>query len=363
MSPRPTASRGSATSALVARVNTVIPHLDGHLLLLPGLRVLLALYAPLLLGMAIARPHNLVPVAVGALMGALVDPGCSTQRRALTITATALLGSIAFAVGDLAGQVPALAVAFVTLVAFASGFAPEFGAAGIRGSLYVVTSALLGVASTGVNPGFITAPGLLLGGAWALLLAVGPFRQQGAPVCGPVLRARRLTDNLREHLMLRTAIGRHAARTAVVVGFAMSLSFALQRPAISWIAGAAIAVLHPRASAHGVRGVRLVTGTLVGGIAAVLLADALGPTSVLLLALAPALFLSVSLRAVDYVAYTIASTAFMLALSAFTMRMGWGLFDARIVDTALGVTLALTVARFTMPLGERDRLAAEILAR
>ena len=143
----------------------------------------------------------------------------------------------------------------------------------------------------------------------------------------------------------------------------MSLSYTLQRPAISWIAGAAIAVLHPRASAHGVRGIRLVAGTLVGGLAAVVLADALGHSASLLLALAPALFFSVSVRSVDYVAYTIASTAFMLALSAFTFGLGWGLFDARIVDTAIGVSLALTVARFTMPPRERERLADEILAR
>jgi len=324
-----------------------------------GIRVVLALYAPLLLGLALDT-HAFIPVAVGALVGALVDPGCSSARRAWTIGTTSALAAFAFAIGDLAGHSPLAAIPFIIGVAFACGLAPEFGAAGIRGSLYIASAALMGIASTGVDPGYITAPGLLAGGVWALVLAVGPFRQSGVPHRGLRRRTRSLAANLRSHLRLESAIGRHSARIAVAMGLALSLSFALDRPAVSWIAGAALAVLHPRARAHGTRAARLFVGTLVGGVAAVALADLLGPSVALLVALVPALFLSVSMRSVDYVTYTIASTVFMLALSAFTWNMGWGLFDARLIDTVIGVLIALIIGGLSMPPRERERLAAEI---
>lgn len=325
--------------------------------------MLLALYAPLLLGVAVNRPLLLVPVGVGALVGALVDPGCSTSRRAWTIGVTTVLAAGAFAVGDLVGQTPLTAIPFVVAVVFACGLAPEFGAAGIRGSLYVGTCALLGIASSGVDPGFITAPGLLAGGAWALALAIGPFRQSGIAHSGVTSRTRSFVSNLRVHLRLDSAIARHSARMAVTVGMALALSFALQRPMVTWIAGSALAVLHPRVTAHGTRGMRLLVGTLVGGLGAVALAQILGPGALLLAALAPAIFLAASVRSVDYVAYTVTSTAFFLALSAFTTHIGWRLLDARLADAAIGVVLALLVSRLSMPPRERDRLIEEIEAR
>lgn len=346
--------------ALAHRASVALPRPTGRPYWIAGIRVLLALYAPLLLGLAVGRPQTLVPVAVGALVGALVDPGCSSARRAWTIATSATLAAAAFALGDLVGHTPLAAIPFVIAVTFACGLAPEFGAAGIRGSLYVASCALAGIAASGVDPGFITAPGLLAGGLWALVLAVGPFRQNGEPRRDLMRRANSLVSNLRRHLRLETAIGRHSARMAVAMGLALSFSFAFERPAVSWIAGAALAVLHPRVSAHGTRGMRLLVGTLVGGLAAIALAAMFGPGTALLVALAPALFLAVSLRSVDYVAYTVASTAFMLALSAFTWHIGWGLFDARLIDTAIGILIALAISRLSMPQREGERLADEI---
>lgn len=327
-----------------------------------GVRVLLALYAPLLLGVAVNRPLLLIPVGIGALVGALVDPGCATSRRAWTIGVTTVLAAAAFALGDLVGQMPLTAIPFVVAVIFACGLAPEFGAAGIRGSLYVGTCALLGIASSGVDPGFITAPGLIAGGLWALLLAVGPFRQSGVAHVGASSRTQSLVANLRMHLRLESAIARHSARMAVTVGLALAVSFALQRPMVTWIAGSALAVLHPRVTAHTTRSIRLLVGTLVGGLGAIALAEALGPGALLLIALAPAIFMAVSVRSVDYVAYTVTSTAFFLALSVFTTDMGWSLLDARLADAALGVVLALLVSRISMPPRERERLVREMEA-
>ncbi len=176
--PKPAHTIQAARTAVRAASATLVRP-TGRPFWMAGVRVLLALYAPLLLGVAVNQPLLFVPVGVGALVGALVDPGCATSRRAWTIGVTTLLAAVAFALGDLVGQTPLTAIPFVTVVVFACGLAPEFGTAGIRGSLYVGTCALLGIASSGVDPGFITAPGLLAGGLWALLLAVGPFRQSG----------------------------------------------------------------------------------------------------------------------------------------------------------------------------------------
>jgi uncharacterized membrane protein YccC len=349
--------------AAVHTATTTLVRPTGRPFWVAGVRVLLALYAPLLLGIAVNRPAMFVPVGIGALVGSLVDPGCASTRRAWTIGVTSVLAAVAFALGDLLGHTPLTAIPFAVLVVFVCGLAPEFGAAGIRGSLYVGTCTLLGIASSGVDPGFITAPGLLAGGAWALLLAVGPFRQAGSPRRSFIRRARSLTSNLKVHLRLDSAIARHAARLAVAVGIALALSFLLQRPMVTWIAGSALAVLHPRVTAHATRSIRLLVGTLVGGLGAVALAEALGPGTLLLVALAPAIFLAVSVRSVDYVAYTVTSTAFFLALSAFTTHMSWSLLDARLIDTAIGVVLALLISLLSLPQRERERLAEEIEAR
>jgi len=360
--PRP-AHTIQVARTVVRTAGTTLVRPTGRPFWIAGVRVLLALYAPLLLGVAVNKPLHFVPIGVGALVGALVDPGCSNSRRAWTIGVTTLLASLAFTLGDLVGQSPLTAIPFVVAVTFACGLAPEFGTAGIRGSLYVGTCALLGIASSGVDPGFITAPGLLAGGLWALLLAVGPFRQMGVVQRGVTHRTHSLLGNLRTHLRLDTAIARHSARMAVTVGLALALSFALQRPMVTWIAGSALAVLHPRVTAHATRSIRLLVGTLLGGLGAIALAQALGPGALLLIALAPAIFLAVSVRSVDYVAYTVTSTAFFLALSAFTTHMGWSLLDARLADAAIGVVLALLVSRLSMPPRERERLMAEIEAR
>lgn len=359
--PKPAHTIHVARTAVRAASSTLVRP-TGRPFWIAGVRVLLALYAPLLLGVAVNRPLLFVPVGVGALVGALVDPGCATSRRAWTIGVTTVLAAVAFALGDLVGQTPLTAIPFVVIVVFVCGLAPEFGTAGIRGSLYVGTCALLGIASSGVDPGFITAPGLIAGGLWALVLAVGPFRQSGAVQCGVARRTNFFVANLRTHLRLDSAIARHSARMAVTVGFALALSFALQRPMVTWIAGSALAVLHPRVTAHATRSVRLLVGTLVGGLAAIALAETLGPGALLLVALAPAIFLAVSVRSVDYVAYTVTSTAFFLALSAFSTDLGWSLFDARLADAAIGVVLALLVSKLSMPPRERERLLDEMEA-
>lgn len=358
---RPTHAIHVARTA-VTTAGTSLVRPTGRPFWIAGIRVLLALYAPLLVGLAVNRPLIFVPVGIGALVGALVDPGCSSWRRGWTIGVTTVLASAAFAVGDVVGHTPLTAIPYIVAITFACGLAPEFGAAGIRGSLYVGTCALLGVASSGVDPGFVTAPGLLAGGLWALLLAIGPFRQDGTVQRGVTRRAHSFLRNLYAHLRLESAIARHSARMAVTVGLALALSFALQRPMVTWIAGSALAVLHPRVTAHATRSVRLLIGTFLGGLGAIALVEVLGPGALLLVALAPAIFLAVSVRSVDYVAYTVTSTAFFLALSAFSTHMGWSLFDARLTDAAIGVVLALLVSRVSMPPRERERLMREIEA-
>lgn len=360
--PRPNHTIHVARTA-VRTASTTLVRPTGRPFWIAGIRVLLALYAPLLLGLAVNRPLLFVPVGIGALVGSLVDPGCATSRRAWTIGVTTVLAAAAFALGDLVGQTPLTAIPFVVAVVFVCGLAPEFGTAGIRGSLYVGTCALLGIAFSGVDPGFITAPGLLVGGLWALALAVGPFRQSGVAQCGVSSRTHALLGNMTRHLRLDSAIARHSARMAVTVGLALAFSFALQRPMVTWIAGSALAVLHPRVTAHATRSVRLLVGTLVGGLGAIALAQTLGPGALLLVALAPAIFLAVSMRSVDYVTYTVTSTAFFLALSAFTADLGWSLLDARLADAAIGVVLALLVSKLSMPRRERERLMEEMEAR
>lgn len=338
-----------------------LPDPQGRMLWVPGVRVVLALYAPLLLGVAIGNVGLMIPVAVGALVGALVDPGGPSARRATALLGTAIFGAAAFSAGTLAGKSPLAAILFVVSLLFATGLSPAFGAAGTRAGLYVATLGLLGIASTGPNPGWITSPGVLIGGAWSLALALGPFRQGGDMRVPLDERVCDFGSSLREHLVLGTALGRHAARVAVAGGLGLAVSLALGLDHTTWVAAAAVAVLHPHVTSCAKRGARLLGGTLLAAFAIALLLHAITPGPVLLAVAAPLLLLAVSVRNVDYLYYTVALTAFMLVLSSFGDPSGLSLAGARVLDTVLGVGIAVIVWLVSMPHSERERLREELL--
>lgn len=343
------ASSISAVRTTVARVS-----------LLPGLRVLMALYAPLLMGYAVGHVYHAIPFAVGALVTSLVDPGGSNQRRGSAMMTIAFGGAAAFALGDFLGAYPASGIVYAFAVIFGCGLFTEFGAAGIRTGSWITALALLGLASSGVDPGLVTPTGLILGGLWAMALGLGPFRQDAPMRKALARRAIHLRRSALDHLMLRTAVGRHAARMAVSAGTALALAYALDRPHVAWMAAAAIAVLDPRIPRLTQRGARLVAGTAVGAALAAAAVHFAPTGAVLLAVLALVLFAAVSVRSLEYGAYVTAFTAFSLAVGAFSGTLDLTLVGGKIADAVIGALLALAIAHLSFPETEKSRLASEL---
>ncbi len=341
---------------------------------LPGLRVLLAFYAPMLLGLAIGRPGLLVPVGIGAGMLALVDPMGSTVRRSITIGATTLASAAVFAVGAGVGQIAPLTIAFVFVVVYIAGLSVELGGAGLRAGLWIVTAAIFGISNTGITPGYFSATGMLLGGLWALFLAAVPFRNEERPLsrilsreairamAAPRLQG--LIASLPDHLKLRTALGRQALRMSSAAALALSVSYLLERPTIGWIAGATIAVLNPQVRLFRARSTSLFIGTALGAGVAFVLAMLTSNITLMLALVAPVIFLAANLRTVDYGAWITLYSTFNLVMLFVTTGNGSdvSMISNKLLDTVIGAAIALLVAWTTFPYSERERLDEEFTA-
>lgn len=350
------------------------PHYEKPPTWLPGLRVLLAFYAPILLGLAIGRPGLLVPVGIGAGMLALVDPMGSTVRRTVTIGATTLASAGVFAVGATVGQIAPLTIFFMFVVVYIAGLSVELGGAGLRSGLWIVTAAIFGISNTGITPGYFSATGILFGGLWALFLAAVPFRNEELPLSEIISREsvrsmtlprlRGLFDSLPDHLMLRTALGRHALRMSSSAALALSVSYMLGRPTIGWIAGATIAVLNPQVRLFRARSTSLFIGTALGAGVAFLLAMMTSSVTVMLVLVAPVLFLAANLRTVDYGAWITLYSTFNLVMLFVTTGNGSDalIISNKLLDTLIGLAIALLVAWATFPYSERERLDEEFTA-
>lgn len=339
---------------------------------IPGLRVLLAFYTPLLFGYAIDRLSAFIPVAIGAGILALVDPLGSTPRRAMTITLTTLAGALAFSIGAAVGESALLAIAFIFVAVWASGIATGFGFSGLRAGLWTISVAIFGISNAGLSQGLFSTVGILAGGAWALFLALGPFRNEIGPLVNILNRPalmrmaepplRDLMSRARDHLNLKTALGRHAVRMAATAALGLTISFMLGRPIVGWIAGAATLVTNPSVRSLRQRGLAVLIGALLGSAIAWSIETFAASTSIALLVAAPLLFFGANLRAVDFSTWTTLYTAFNL--TAFFVAGGWSgnlaIYSGKILDTLIGVGLAVLVGWATFPYDERDRLDAEL---
>lgn len=341
---------------------------------MPGLRVLLAFYIPMLLGQAIGRPGLLVPVGIGAGMLALVDPMGSTVRRVVTIGATTLASAAVFAVGASVGQIAPLTIVLMFAVVYLAGLSVELGGAGLRSGLWIVTAAIFGISNTGITPGYFSSAGMLLGGLWALYLAAVPFRNEERPLRRIIShqsvremtlpRLRGLLASLPDHLMLRTALGRHALRMASAAALALSISYLLGRPTVGWIAGATIAVLHPQVRLFRARSTSLFIATALGAGVAFVLAMLTSDAAIMLVLVAPVIFLAANLRTVDYGAWIALYSTFNLVMLFITTGNGADamLISDKLLDTLIGAAIALIVAWATFPYSERRRLDEEFTA-
>lgn len=148
---------------------------------------------------------------------------------------------------------------------------------------------------------------------------------------------------------------RHALRVAIVATTAASLSAALHLQRSYWVTLTVIIVLQPHAVATVKRALQRVGGTVVGGMAAALIARAAHSP----LVLAPILFglawLAVAVRRMNYAAFAALLTP-VFVLLAETTAGEWHLTAVRILNTMLGGALALGGALMLWPARELERV-------
>lgn len=152
----------------------------------------------------------------------------------------------------------------------------------------------------------------------ALRLAVpiaggaGGKRRRGRLQLGsqsPLAQLRADLRKLADNITLDSAAGRHAVRLAVVVTGVELLAQRISLPRGYWAVVAAAGVLRPSFGATFTRGAERVVGTLVGAVAATLIAVALDPSGWGIVAI---------LAVLSYFTYTVFSASFTLGTVGMT---------------------------------------------
>ena len=179
----------------------------------------------------------------------------------------------------------------------------------------------------------------------------GPF----IPVRGPVL-------TLRANLNLRSESFRHAIRLAVAVAVASVLFTQLPLERGYWVALTTLVVLRPDYRGTMSRGIERILGTLVGSVAATVIAAQLRPGPWTLVVLVGVFaFLSVATLRASYPIFAAFLTCYVVFLISLTGLPSSAAGLDRLVDTAVGGLLAMLAYRL-WPTWESTRTGSTLAA-
>jgi len=170
-----------------------------------------------------------------------------------------------------------------------------------------------------------------------------------------------LAEPLREHLALDSVVLRHALRLGVAAGAAVALTTALGLPRGYWVTVTVIVLLQPYAPATVTKGLQRIGGTVLGGIAAALIATALrDPRAIMVVAFVLA-GLSAAVLQINYGLYSLLLTPTFVLLAEVSAG-DWHLATVRVMNTLLGGALAFTASWMLWPSRERERFPAHAAA-
>ncbi|HEV7498684.1 MAG TPA: FUSC family protein, partial [Vicinamibacteria bacterium] len=166
---------------------------------------------------------------------------------------------------------------------------------------------------------------------------------------------------LRAILTPDSLVLRYALRVGLATTIAVALAAALGLRRDYWVTITVVIILQPYTGATSQKALQRLLGTVVGGILAALLGAWFHqPAAILALAFG---FVTccVALLPVNYAVFSVFVTpAFVLLAEA--SAGDWHLAEVRIVNTAIGGTLALLAARLFWPTPESSRLPAYMAA-
>jgi hypothetical protein len=195
---------------------------------------------------------------------------------------------------------------------------------------------------------------VLAGGALQIVCVVVGSKLTGAPSPHPAYHSlRRVRRSLQLARRGKLPTARHAARAACSVALATGLVQWLAFPNGYWAPMTALLVLKPQLRATRIRGLERLVGTMVGGVLASLTnLISLPDHAVVALALVAA-WLAYGLQRSDYIVFTVAITATIVFTLALVHEPETFTAWYRLLATALGGGLALSIAHLTNPHGPR----------
>jgi len=192
----------------------------------------------------------------------------------------------------------------------------------------------------------------------ALGAAAALHAGRSAPASSPFSLGTASRPSIRDALSLRSIELRHAIRVGGTAAAAALVGILLHRPRGYWIVVTAVLVLQPHSGTTLRRGLQRVAGTVVGAMAAALLAPLVhGPLRAALVLFVLALA-AAAVRKHNYAVYAALMTP-LFVLMAESYSGDWNLAGTRITATLLGGGVALLGA-YAWPQRERERLPAAL---
>ncbi|MCK8500960.1 FUSC family protein [Myxococcus fulvus] len=165
---------------------------------------------------------------------------------------------------------------------------------------------------------------------------------------------RPLLQPLRANLHSRSVVLRHALRAGTVAAVALVLTRALGLGEAYWVVLSTIGILQPYSANTEERALQRVTGTLLGGTLAAVIATQVGSPLVLIVVIGVLTATSVSLLPLNFGAFQILLTPDFLLLA--TLSAGdWTVAENRALGVLLACVLALAGVWLLWPYPERRR--------
>jgi len=165
-----------------------------------------------------------------------------------------------------------------------------------------------------------------------------------------------MLELLRDNLTLDSAVFRHALRLGVTTAVAVAIYSIFNFREGYWVSLTVVVILKPYSGATFQRGLHRVSGTIVGGILAAILAAMIHSPLVMAFLLFPLTVATLALQPINYGLFVFFLTPQVILMDNILHPGHWILAVDRIENTALGGALALIGGYLLWPSREHQRL-------
>lgn len=325
---------------------------------LAGLRCIIAFFTPLIIGVSLGDASKIFPLALASGMIALGDPQGSRERRTCAMLAEIFGGVLSLCAGELLGKSIVGSVVFACALAYVTGMLCEFGMAGMRTGVFISSMGFIGAASSAA--GSLLHPlDILGGGLLPLILGMAFFYRGFWQRKHFATHLRDFRHHYKEHLLLKTPIGRHALRMAIAAGMGVSMGHFVGVTQGTWAGMASIGLLAPSSPVFYQRSLTYMTSVTLATLVGFILITFIHNISVQIVLIAILLFLTATLRGADYATFAFLNALFYIIVVMLVSGVGGAdLLKMRLIGSALGAIFTVVICALTLPARERIALLA-----